>query len=333
MRNTLLTLIFLSVFTMAFAKKVKFSVDMRDQIVNITGVHVTGDFQDEAGYIDGDWQPGTTLMTKEVADTNIYSVIVDIPAFRKYEFFFINGIETYEAEFIPVESRVGYNFNNNRWIWVDSLADDTTDIGAIMFSTNAPQGKTLMRFMVNMQNTASIAPDGVHVAGNFQSTWNPEKIMLYSFGNGIYEIIAYADLNTYEFLYYNGNVTQSGEIIPSNCATNAHRTIQLQKDSIFQTVCFSGCVDCNLLSLSNGSLQKHISFFPNPGRNVNIICDKETEIASVEIFTMEGKQCATEITPHYNGITIEGNQLPSGIYMLNMRDVKGNATTLRWHNY
>ena len=55
---------------MSFAKKVKFSVDMRYQIVSLFGVHVMGDFQSEAGF-PGDWESGTTEMLNEVG-TSIY---------------------------------------------------------------------------------------------------------------------------------------------------------------------------------------------------------------------------------------------------------------------
>ena len=105
----------------------------------------------------------------------------------------------YEVENVPWESQVGFVnsiLNTNRWIYIDSLADDTTDIGAVIFRQNAPAGFTLIRFKVDMHEEASISPNGVHVAGNFQG-WDPTKIRLYSFGVGVYEIIAFMPAGTY----------------------------------------------------------------------------------------------------------------------------------------
>src|SRR3989344_125947 len=116
-----------------FAKKIKFSVDMTGIAISPFGMHISGDFQTLAGFSGGDWMSNNTPLTQEISDTNIYSIVVDIPAFAKYEYKFVNGDQFYEAEFVPEESRVGYNFNDSRWIYLDSLADDTTFVGAILF--------------------------------------------------------------------------------------------------------------------------------------------------------------------------------------------------------
>ena len=80
-----------------FAKKVKFAVDMTGQVISPNGVHISGDFQTEAGY-PTDWDAEATTLTKE-GSTNIYSVTVNIPAFRKYEYKYVNGDKFYEVEF------------------------------------------------------------------------------------------------------------------------------------------------------------------------------------------------------------------------------------------
>src|SRR5207248_6349550 len=112
MKKFLLFALTLFSLSTALAKKVKFAVNMTGQTINTLGVHVWGDFQVAAGYTS-DWAPNLTLLTQEAADTNIYSMIVDIPAFAKYEYTFLNGDQGYDAEFVPQESRVGYNFNTN----------------------------------------------------------------------------------------------------------------------------------------------------------------------------------------------------------------------------
>jgi len=165
MKKFLFTALLVTVSIHVFAKKVKFAVDMTGIAINTTGMHVSGDFQTLAGFAGGDWNSGSTSLTQE-GTSDIYSIVVDIPAFAKYEYKFVNGDQFYEAEFVPELSRVLYNFNDNRWLYVDSIANDTTFVGAIMFGGNAPAGLTLIRFYVDMQNE-TIAAGGMHVAGNF----------------------------------------------------------------------------------------------------------------------------------------------------------------------
>src|SRR3954469_23594326 len=139
MKKFLLLLTAFSISSFAFAKKVKFSVDMSSaDSVSSKGVHVMGDFQIAAGYAKI-WDPGLTEMTKE-GTTNIYSIVVNIPAGKKYEYTFINGDLGYEGEYVPDQSRLSDTLAN-RWIFIDSLDNGITDIGAIQFSTNAPAGK------------------------------------------------------------------------------------------------------------------------------------------------------------------------------------------------
>src|SRR5258705_5660555 len=275
-----------------FAKKVKFSVNMIGQTVNVTGVHVMGDFQAVAGFPGGDWLPNTTLLNQE-SNPDIYSTVVDIPAFVKYEYKFVNGDQSYEAEFVPIPSRVGYNFNDNRWLWVDSLGNDTADAGAILFAGNAPANLTLLRFKVDMSEAGSINPAGVHVAGDFQS-WDPSKIMLYSFGSGVYEIIAYLSAGTYEFKYYNGNSSGTTEIVPLACAVSGNRLVVLNADTILHdalehAVCFSGCSACASVGIADVASTGGFSIYPNPAKDQFTIYGLRFTVSKVEIYDALGK--------------------------------------------
>ena len=72
-----------TLFAQNFA--VKFSVDMHQQIIAPTGVHVAGNFQNEAGF-NSDWDPAATLLTDANADSN-YEVILNFPAgYYEYKF-------------------------------------------------------------------------------------------------------------------------------------------------------------------------------------------------------------------------------------------------------
>ena len=324
MKKIILSALILLAANFAFAKKVKFSVDMTGQIINTTGIHVMGDFQAVAGFPGGDWLPNTTQLAQE-SNPDIYSIVVDIPALTKYEYKFVNGDQSYEAEFVPVLSRVGYNFNDNRWLWVDSLADDTTDVGAILFAGNAPANLTLLRFKVDMSEEAVVDPSGVHVAGDFQG-WDPSKIMLYSFGSGVYEIIAYLSAGSYEFKYYNGNTTGASETVPLICAVSNNRQVTLNTDTILHdalehAVCFSGCSACASVGISDYASLEAIRIYPNPANNQFAISNVQFAISSVELFDALGKRVLfQQQVSNRNLQTFDVSGLDAGIYFVRISD-------------
>jgi len=307
-----------------FAKKVKFAVDMDTITPMVTGIHIGGDFQTLAGYSGGDWMSGTTLMTQE-GSTSIYSVVVDIPAFAKYEFKFINGDQWYEAEFVPIESRVGYNFNDNRWLYVDSLANDTSFAGAILFSGNAPKGLTLMRFLVDMTNIWNVDPAGVHVAGSFQN-WDPTLVRLYSFGSKVYEIIAYDTITTNEYKFYNGNTTGTSETVPGACAVNGNRQLQFAKDTVLAVVCFSECSACIPNGIAQNSNENAFKLFPNPAKEyTGLTLGSSDEEYDISLFDHTGKTLAL-YKDVKNSLRIESTELAAGLYFITTTNKVGAKT-------
>jgi len=324
MKKIIIALFCASIAFNGFAKKVKFAVDMDTITPMVTGIHIGGDFQTLAGYAGGDWMSNTTLMTQE-GSSSIYSVVVDIPAFAKYEFKFINGDQWYEAEFVPVESRVGYNFNDNRWLYVDSLANDTTFAGAILFSGNAPKGLTLIRFLVDMTNIWNVDPAGVHVAGSFQN-WDPTLVRLYSFGSNVYEIIAYDTITTNEYKFYNGNSTGASETVPGACAVNGNRQLQFAKDTVLATVCFSDCSACVPNGIAQNADETSFTLFPNPAKEYTGL---SFAIANAE-FDVSLLDHTGKTLVHYQGVRnslrIESKELAAGMYFITATNKVGIKT-------
>jgi hypothetical protein len=116
-------------FSGVYAKYVKFQVDMTGKTISANGLHVAGNFQGAAG-ATGDWKPSETTLTNG-GSGDIYSVVVNIPANARYEYKFINDNNWGSGEeSIPAINQVGSAINGgsngNRWIYVDSLASDTT---------------------------------------------------------------------------------------------------------------------------------------------------------------------------------------------------------------
>ena len=321
-----ITLLLLSIN--AFGKKVKFSVDMSGQIVSALGIRVTGDFQTAAGFAGGDWSL-LTVMTQEVQDTNIYSIVVDIPAFKKYEFKFVNGDQFYETEFVPIESRVGYNFNDNRWIYIDSLANDTTIIGAIRFAGNAPKNKKLVRFYVDMQNE-TVSTKGVHVFGDFQG-WNPTGTILYNFDSStVYEVICYVDsLSTYEYKFIKGDTQGEEETVPVACSVNNNRGFTSVYDSLLATVCYASCLACpNTLETENKNADK-TRLYPNPSSTFSYL-ESETSIKSIKIYDLQGKMIKEEKDINDIKIRLEKGKLVPGFYFIISEDYAGAMQRIKW---
>lgn len=311
----------------AFAKKIRFAVDMGTHTISPAGVYLMGSFQSTLGLPGGDWQPNT-LRLGQVGTSTVYDTILDLPAFNKYEFRFLSGDFSYEAEFVPNVSRVEpFAFNDNRWIYLDSLQNDTTFVGVIPFAGTAPAGKSLLRFMVDMSSVIT-STNGVHVAGTFQSsTWNTKNDILYSFGGGIYEVIAYAVNGNYSFKYYNGNILGNTETVPGTCATAGNRTHNLTKDTILETVCFSACVSCALAGMNEYTTDiSGIKLFPNPTVHSSVM-EFETKGVNYNVSVMDltGRVLKTYFSNGGEAVNIRKDDLSSGMYLVNVIDSK-NAT-------
>ncbi|MCD6018174.1 MAG: hypothetical protein K0S53_1295 [Bacteroidetes bacterium] len=328
MKKFLLLVSFIFCITSLSAKKVKFAVDMTGQTISAFGVHIVGDFQEAAGY-PLNFDPAATPLTQEGV-TNIYSIIVNIPAFTKYEYLFVNGDQTYEAEFVPDESRVGYNFIDNRWLYVDSLANDTTFVGAILFGGNAPAGLSLVRFKVDMGNALPVSPNGVHVGDNMNG-FSPTKVRLYSFGDNIYETISYYVNNSYSFRYFNGNTAITTETISGSCDVFGNRGLTLTKDTVMSTVCFSSCSACMATAISElKNTTVSFNVFPNPAKDMVTIHSSQNEtITSVIIYNVTGQQVNQFHGTNQGDITLTGLSLSQGLYTLKVLTKNNQSSFLK----
>lgn len=329
MKKLIFLLSALIIVMTAEAKKVRFSVDMTGQIVSSNGVHITGDFQVDAG-LGPNWDPGTAPMS-QVGNTSVYSIVVNIPAFKKYEYRILNGNQTYDSEFVPEESRVGYDMVDNRWIYVDSLANDTTFVGAILFGGNAPSGKTLIRYKVDMSLAGAIPLSGVHVGTSYQSTaFNPQTTRLYSFGNGVYEIINYVTNSNYSFIYFNGNTAGTTETVPGSCATAGKRTITVTKDTVLAQVCFSSCIACIGVGLKENALQNaNLDLYPNPASNYLVINSRAEGVYKYIVLDLFGKEIITGNLTAANQ-TIDVSNLESGLYFIYAETASGKKSSSKF---
>lgn len=308
------------------AKKIKFAVDMTGQTVSVNGVHLVGDFQAMIG-LGPDWDPSKIQLSQE-GSTALYSIILNLPAFRKYEYRFVNGDLSYEAEFVPEESRVGYNFNDNRWIYNDSLANDTTIIGAIVYSSNAPAGKKLIRYKVDMTYVYNLPSTGVHVGTNYNS-YDPVKLRMYSFANSVHEIINYVDAGAYTFRYFSSNTGNSSETVPTTCANGLNRSVTVSKDTVLTAVCFSGCSICPGLGIGEREATPiALSVYPNPAHGSVRIQSGLGDIKQLKIISVTGQE-VRQVVLDESHTMVTVSDLQNGVYLLELTTAEGIKHTAR----
>jgi Secretion system C-terminal sorting domain len=293
------------------AKIVRFVVDM--DTANLSGlvVHVMGDFQVIAGAAPINFTPDSCLM-KHIGGTK-FEYTCKIPAFAKYEYIFVKG-NAYESEYVPYESRVDYlgSPNSNRWFYLDSLNNDTTVIGGFIFSTNAPVGKKIVRFLVDMrdQNIGTKLP---HIKGDFNS-FSDVELPMYSFGNNIYDNYAYVDAGAHEFRFT--NTTGQNEVIWGACkSVNANRNLSVATDTVLGVVCFNACIACYPLGTKN-VLQNTIAIAPNPA--VDILHIANTNNITLQIVDNIGRTMLLD--NHFTASQINISAWPSGIYFVKINN-------------
>ena len=328
MKKNILFILALIISSFIYAKQVKFSVDMTDETVSPDGIHVMGDFQIPAGYAEN-WSPDATQLMKE-GSTNIYSIIVNIPAFRMYQYRFVNGHLGYEAEYVPTESRLFPPDFDNRWLYVDSLDNTVTDIGAIKFGKNAPAGKFLLRFNVDMMKEMPLTTRP-HVEGSFQN-WDPAITALYAYNDTVFQYIAYVDAGMYQFKYVNGNATNKAEVVPTACATSGNRSIHVTADVVLPVVCFSSCSACNgTTGMPDQGGPSKITLFPNPSMDGALLQFNDGDLNhTVNVVDITGKTVRSYNNYSKTELRIERDVLEAGIYFITSTDSKKNASIAKW---
>lgn len=303
----------------AHGKKVKFSVDMTDVTIEGSGVHITGDFQVVAGLAADSFNTLTPL--EREGSTDIYSLVVDIPAFHKYEYKFVNGDLFYDTEFVPTESRIGYNFNDNRWIYVDSLANDTTEIGAVLYSGNAPSGQKLVRFLVDARDL-NVADQGVYVATTELGL--AKLTALYSFVEDVYEGIVYLSTSSFQYRYLNGPSVANAEEIEGTCANQfGNRDLTFSVDTVLGTLCYAKCLSCDdVTGVQDNWLQSQTKVYPNPSNGEATI-----EVAAVNGFSVTVRDVAGQVHAEYTNMNKKSVSLSSGMYLVSIKDQQNNQYT------
>lgn len=232
---TLLFGLLLALFASAQVN-VTFSVDMSNEVVAAEGVHIAGDFQE--------WNPSATPLMDD--GSGVYLVTLSLEE-GSYEFKFINGNDWPQEETVPDACRANLTGNTNRRVEVG--ANDVTY--AVCYSNCAACGQYAVLFRVDMSLEAEIAPQGVHVAGEFNG-WDAGANELFDAdGNGVYTGLYTFDpsvLNngTLIFKYINGDsFLFPNENISDECGIGTNRALELTSaNTVTPSYCFNQCGTC-----------------------------------------------------------------------------------------
>ncbi len=239
MRKIYTFLFALALFMQATAQvNVTFTVDMSETTVSADGVHLAGSFQG--------WDPAGTPLTD--LGSGVYSITLALEA-GEHEFKFINGDDWPFEEVVPDACRANLSGNTNRRIVVG--ADDNDFEYSVCFESCAACGDYAVLFRVDMSLEEEVAPQGVHVAGEFQG-WNPGANRLFDEdGDGIYTALitfnpAVLDNGNIVFKYINGNDWPfPNENVSDECGAGGNRVIALtEANTVLPAFCFGQCGPC-----------------------------------------------------------------------------------------
>ncbi|MDG1262887.1 MAG: T9SS type A sorting domain-containing protein [Flavobacteriales bacterium] len=215
------------------------SVNMNNEMISADGVHVAGSFQG--------WDVAGTPMTDPDED-GVYEAVVSVEA-GDYEFKFINGNDWPFEETVPDACRADLTGNTNRKV---TVSEDMTY--AVCFASCAACGINTVLFQVDMSAEDAVAPQGVHVAGNFQG-WDPGATMLSDEdGDMIYSVAVSFDPSMLEedmgnliYKYVNGNDwVFPNEDIQGDCGDGGgNRIIEMVGlNAVTDAFCFNQCGSC-----------------------------------------------------------------------------------------
>ena len=223
---------------------VRFRVDMSQEIVGASGVHVAGDFQG--------WDPSTTELFDVDGDMVYETIQSFIPdTTQSIVFKFVNGNSWLDLN----ENLSGSDCedgNGNRLLLLDSenvvmsVAGTTTPV--CYNSCGSCVSPTSVTFRVDMTTQSVVSENGVHVAGNFQG-WSPGSTPLDDFdSDGIWEITLELAPGNYEFKFINGNDwggNGDGNIDNENpagdCIINGNRSLVVEEEAMSYEACYNHC--------------------------------------------------------------------------------------------
>jgi hypothetical protein len=253
----------------------------------------------------------------------IYEYTATLPANVSYEYKFVNGNDWGMDESVP--SACGQN--GNRVLDVGT-ADIVLD-PVCYASCGICAGVYSVTFRVDM-NEETVSPNGVHIAGSFQN-WDPgATAMSDGNGDGVYEVTV--DLNgnnIYQYKFINGNAWGDDESVPSACALDNNRFLDLGIGTVVtDPFGFGSCEQC-LVSTIDLALDKSLFVSPNPSRglvhlNFNYEGQGTVHVKCFNVLSQVVLSDQFDVVSGKNNIAVSIKD--KGIFILSIETEKGIAT-------
>lgn len=202
---------------------VVFQVSMKGQsFINPNGIHVAGDFQNEAGYA-ADWAPGESRMYDQ--NDSIYKLAVTLPA-GSYQYKFVNGNSWGDDESVPSACAT----NNNRSFTMDGSV--ALNLTAVNFG-QCPPG---IVFNVDMSGETGFTM--VSLAGSFNG-WDVSATPMINGGSGIWSVTVQLSPDNYEYKFVKDGQYEN---VPAICSNNGgNRQITVTGGASIAAVKFGAC--------------------------------------------------------------------------------------------
>ena len=237
MKKSLLFLGVISLFLLvnsvcAQTVNVTFSVDMQEQTVSGSGVHIAGSFPAPLPT----WNPSGIMLDPPISGS-VYTVTLALNINSTVEFKYINGNAWGQDENL---NGFPCTMNNNRFVQV---GENDTILPVVCFAKCVacilPEKN--ITFQVDMSNET--VTGNVYLAGFFNN-WNPTATQLTNQGNGIYSTVLQLGEGEYvEYKYING---ANWEGVPASCAVNGNRFYTVpSNDETIPLHCFGSCDPCS----------------------------------------------------------------------------------------
>ena len=184
-----------------------------------------------------------------------------------------------------------------------------------------------------------VAPEGVHVAGDFQG-WDPAGTPMNDLGNNIWSITFQQEPNTsIQYKFINGNEWGADETqITEDCGVDGgsgsfNRILEVGEDPVETPIyCFDYCVICDEVSaIDETTLKASVNVFPNPAKdqlNIQINLPEAASNLNVRLVNALGQVITNQYHGQLQSDNIEFNleNVPAGAYMLQIRDGKAQYT-------
>ncbi len=213
-------------------------VDMSQQTVSPQGVHVAGTFNN--------WSASATVMT--AAGNGVYTVTLPVDQNSTQQYVFINGDDWAYAETVPASCGVPNGLGGyNRQIAVGS---SNTTAPLVCFSSCDPcPGMVNLTLQVDLGITPA-SPQGVHVAGTFNS-WSTSATTMNQVSGSVYSVtLTVTENSTHEYVFINGDTWANAEVVPATCGVpngtgGYNRQVVVGTSAVtVPLVCFSRCEAC-----------------------------------------------------------------------------------------